>query len=109
MKKADIFKIGLLVGTFDIVTAFVDFYLQPGKNPVIVLQCIASGIVGKAPYQGNFGYPVFRIAAALRYRLYLYAVACSDVSKAWIIPFYAERLNPRQTFKSNVYGKDAPF
>ncbi len=42
-----IFKSGLLVGTLDILSAFVDYYVASGKNPLAILNYIASGILGK--------------------------------------------------------------
>ena len=45
---ATIFKSGLLVGTLDILSAFVDYYLSSSKNPLTILNYIASGILGKA-------------------------------------------------------------
>ena len=38
---------GLLVGTLDIVTALVDFYIATGRGPAGVLKYIASGVFGK--------------------------------------------------------------
>ncbi len=43
---------GLLVGTLDILSAFVDFFIATGKSPVIVLKFIASGICGKTAMTG---------------------------------------------------------
>jgi uncharacterized membrane protein YagU involved in acid resistance len=42
-----ILKAGLLVGTLDITAAFLNFYIQTGKNPTIVLKYIASAALGK--------------------------------------------------------------
>lgn len=42
-----ILKVGLLVGTLDITAAFLNFYVQTGKNPTIVLKYIASAALGK--------------------------------------------------------------
>lgn len=39
---------GLLVGTLDILSAFIDYYVNTGKNPLNVLLFVASGIFGKA-------------------------------------------------------------
>jgi len=43
-----IFQSGLLVGTLDILSAFVDYYASTGKNPLTILNYIASGIFGKS-------------------------------------------------------------
>ncbi len=39
---------GLLAGTLDISSAFVDYYTATGKNPLWILKYIASGIYGPA-------------------------------------------------------------
>jgi len=39
---------GLLVGTLDISSAFVDYYSATGKNPLAILPYIASGVFGKS-------------------------------------------------------------
>jgi hypothetical protein len=43
----------LLAGTLDIAAAMLNFYLPTGKNPVIVLEFIASGVFGKAAFAGD--------------------------------------------------------
>jgi len=43
----------LLAGTLDIAAAMLNFYLPTGKNPVIVLQFIASGVFGKTAFAGD--------------------------------------------------------
>ncbi|MGC4104687.1 hypothetical protein [Ferruginibacter sp.] len=46
---------GLLVGTLDILSAFVDVYLSSGKNPLIVLNYIARGAFGKSDFAASDG------------------------------------------------------
>ena len=46
---------GLLVGTLDIAAAFADFYISTGKNPLVVLSYIASGVFGKSVIGGGAG------------------------------------------------------
>jgi len=41
---------GLLVGTLDILAAFIDVYIATGKNPVGVLNYIARGVFGKTDF-----------------------------------------------------------
>jgi uncharacterized protein YacL len=41
---------GLLVGTLDILSAFVDVYIATGKNPVVVLNYISRGVFGKTDF-----------------------------------------------------------
>ncbi|MGG9964580.1 hypothetical protein [Ferruginibacter sp. SUN106] len=46
---------GLLVGTLDILSAFVDVYVNTGKNPLIVLNYIATGAFGKTDFTASNG------------------------------------------------------
>jgi hypothetical protein len=48
-----IFWGGLACGVFDITQAMVAFYLQSGLKPVTVLQLVASGLLGRASFQGG--------------------------------------------------------
>lgn len=44
---------GLLVGTLDILAAFLDYFIATGKGPEGVLRFIASGIFGGDAFQGS--------------------------------------------------------
>jgi len=44
---------GLLVGSLDIISAFVDYYIARGGNPFIVLRFIASGIFRNTALTGS--------------------------------------------------------
>jgi hypothetical protein len=44
---------GLLVGTLDIVSACVDYYVATGKGPEGVLRFVASGVFGQQAFTGN--------------------------------------------------------
>lgn len=45
---------GLLAGSLDIIAALVNFYINTGKDPKIVLKYIASAVFGKASFSdGN--------------------------------------------------------
>lgn len=46
---------GLLVATLDILAAFVDYYINTGKNPSGVLKFIASAVIGKTAFSGGSG------------------------------------------------------
>ena len=46
-------KAGLLAGILDITAAFINYSVSTGKNPVRVLQFIASGVFGKAAFSGE--------------------------------------------------------
>jgi len=48
-----IFWGGLACGVFDITQAMVAFYLQSGVKPMGVFQSVASGLLGKASFQGG--------------------------------------------------------
>ncbi|HEV7521227.1 MAG TPA: hypothetical protein VGP89_09020 [Candidatus Angelobacter sp.] len=48
-----IFWGGVACGVFDITQAVVAFYLQSGLKPVTVLQSVASGLLGRASFQGG--------------------------------------------------------
>ena len=51
---AQILKAGLLVGTLDILAAFIYFFIQTGNGKVlIVLKYIASGVFGKSAMSGG--------------------------------------------------------
>jgi hypothetical protein len=45
-----ILKTGLLVGTLDILAAFTQYYLTKGKNPLVILNYVASGYFGPAAF-----------------------------------------------------------
>jgi uncharacterized membrane protein YagU involved in acid resistance len=42
-----ILKAGLFAGTLDIIAAFVNYAIKSGKDPLPILNFIASGVVGK--------------------------------------------------------------
>ncbi len=48
-----IIKAGLLAGTLDISTALIYYYIRSGKNPVNVLNYVASGVFGKAAFESG--------------------------------------------------------
>lgn len=78
-----IFKAGLLVGTLDILTAFINFYLKTGKNVILVLQYIASAVFGQEAMNGG----IFTALAGLLFH-YLIALAFTVLfalfySKLW--------------------------
>jgi uncharacterized membrane protein YagU involved in acid resistance len=60
-----ILKTGLLAGFLDIAAACASFFLQTGTNPLVVLQFIASGIVGQSAFTG--GYPVALLGLLLHF------------------------------------------
>ena len=44
---------GLFVGTLDILSAFVDYFINTGKNPLLVLKYVASGAFGESAFTGG--------------------------------------------------------
>lgn len=52
-KLKTIVKAGLLVGTLDILAAFLHYFIRTGKNPLPILKFIASGVFGKAAFSGG--------------------------------------------------------
>jgi hypothetical protein len=44
---------GLLVGSLDIIAALIQFVIKTNKNPILVLQYIASAVFGPAAYSNN--------------------------------------------------------
>lgn len=83
--------IGGIAGTLDIAAAFINFYLSTGKNPMRVLEFIASGVFGKEAFAGNpmmpfygllFHYSIATWWAVLFYFLYL---KINVLGKHWII------------------------
>lgn len=51
-----IIKSGLLVGTLDILSAFIYYFIKTGNNDVFnVLKYVASGLFGKEAFSGNNG------------------------------------------------------
>ncbi|HEU4903274.1 MAG TPA: hypothetical protein VFT06_10790, partial [Flavisolibacter sp.] len=49
-----IIRAGLMVGTFDILAAFLYYYIRTGNSSVFnVLKFVASGFFGKAALQGG--------------------------------------------------------
>ena len=49
---------GLLAGTLDISSAFVDYYIATGKNPVGILNYVASGLLGDAAFGEGTMFPL---------------------------------------------------
>jgi hypothetical protein len=50
---------GLIVGTLDILSAIVDYYIATGKGPAGIFKYIASGIMDKAAFSGGTGVILF--------------------------------------------------
>jgi hypothetical protein len=50
---------GFIAGTLDIAAAAINFIISTGKNPVVVLNFIASGIFGKEAFGDNALMPLY--------------------------------------------------
>ena len=64
---------GLIAGSCDITYAFVSAYLRLGVVPARVLRYVASGLLGKAAFDG--GAPVAALGLALHFLIALTAAA----------------------------------
>ncbi|AHF16987.1 hypothetical protein [Niabella soli] len=60
-----IIKAGILAGTLDISAAFLHFYIVTGRNPLFVLQYIASGLAGKSAFESQA--PMYLLGLLLHY------------------------------------------
>ncbi|HLA57809.1 MAG TPA: hypothetical protein VK622_03570 [Puia sp.] len=55
-RNAKILQAGLIVGTLDILSAFIYYYIKSGKtNFLVIFKFIASGIFGKEAGEGGTG------------------------------------------------------
>lgn len=88
-----ILKAGLIAGTLDILAAFVSYMIKTGKNPLIILKFISSGVFGRVTAYGEdgtlmsilgllFHFLIATIFAAIFY--YAWPVI-RLVSKNWIV------------------------
>lgn len=64
---------GLIAGALDITYACVFSYLRSGRSPIVVLQSVASGALGRAAYEG--GYKVAALGLAFHFLIALTAAA----------------------------------
>lgn len=89
-----IIKAGLIAGALDILAAFVSYMIKTGKNPLPILNFIASGVVGKEEaYAGSNRVPMQALGLLLHFliatifaAIYYYAwPVIRLVSKNWIV------------------------
>jgi hypothetical protein len=83
---------GLVVGTLDILDAFVFFGLR-GVPPITIAQSIASGLLGRAAYQG--GFPTAALGLVLHFGI-AFAIVC--------VYYAATRWLPALVRKPLVFG-----
>ena len=48
-----IIRVGVIVGTLDILSAFLYYFIKTKDNPLIILKFVASGIFGKESFSGG--------------------------------------------------------
>ena len=48
-----VLKAGLIVGTLDILAAFLYYFIKSGNNPLRILKFIAGGVFGEKAFTGN--------------------------------------------------------
>jgi hypothetical protein len=73
-----IFWGGLIAGTLDITAACVVSWLRSGVRPVIIMQSVASGLLGAPAYQG--GAKTAALGVVLHY----------FIATMWTVVFYVE-------------------
>ncbi|QNL52342.1 hypothetical protein H8S90_00960 [Olivibacter sp. SDN3] len=88
---------GLLVGTFDILAALVNYYLSTGKNPLFVFKYIASGLFGTDAFSGG-------IAIILAGLLLHYIIAMVFAVVFYLLYFNAPILSAYKIVTGIMYG-----
>jgi hypothetical protein len=78
----------LTVGVLDILDAFVFFYFRSGVRPARILQSIASGVLGRAAYQG--GTPTALLGLLLHFFI-AFGVVTTYYAASRFIPALARR------------------
>lgn len=89
--------VGLLAGSLDILSAFVQAYLARKTSPVVVLQFVASGAVGKAAFTGGWLMPLLGL-------LFHFIIAYSFTAFFFLIYPYLKFLWKNIIVSAVVYG-----
>jgi hypothetical protein len=81
---------GLLVGTLDILSAFVDFYIARGKDPTVILNYIAGAAVDKTTSAGTGGALIgllfhYIIAFSFTFLFFWLYQRVNWLSKNWVL------------------------
>lgn len=82
---------GLIAGTLDIIAAMANFFIATGKNPVRVLQFIASGVFGTDAFSDDPLMPIYGLIfhfciATIWTALFFIAYPIAKVAaKHWIL------------------------
>ncbi len=95
--SARVIKAGLIVGTLDILAAFIHYLIKTGQNPVVILKFIASGVFGKEAFTaGNimfFWGLIFHFVIAFSFTLFFF----------WIFP-KIPALSKNRILTGIIYG-----
>lgn len=89
--------IGLLVGTFDIIAALVNYYISTGKNPIVIFSYISSGLLGTDAFAG--GTNVILMGMLLHY-----VIALSFTILFCILYYNIKSLSIYKIFTGIAYG-----
>ena len=82
-RNAKILQAGLIVGTLDILSAFIYYFIKSGKtNFLVIFKFIASGIFGKAAGDGGTGHDIGGVYFALCHRIFLHCLFLLVISKS---------------------------
>ncbi|SFG94042.1 hypothetical protein [Pedobacter insulae] len=90
-------KFGVLVGTFDILAALVQYYLKTQKNPITVLNFIASGVFGKEAFSGGNKMAAFGL-------LFHYLIALGFTLLFFVLYPKLKALIQNKFFLGSLYG-----
>lgn len=88
---------GLLVGTFDILSAVVYYYIITGNNPIRIFPYIASGVFGKDAFSGSNS----MIIAGL---LFHYLIAFTFTILFFLLYPYIKNIFRNRIITGIVYG-----
>lgn len=88
---------GFVAGTLDILAAFTQYYINTGKNPLVILKYIASAAIGKKAYAG--GTEILLLGLLFHY-IIAYGLT---IFFFWIYPYW-NRLSKHKFLTAVVYG-----
>jgi hypothetical protein len=89
---------GIIAGLADIMGATISFMMSGGSNPVRILQYIASGVYGKAAFDGGTGMAIlgflFHMFNAMAFTLFFFIIyptlrKISENPYVWIVVYGA--------------------
>lgn len=89
--------LGLLVGTFDILAALINFYISTGKSPIVIFKYISSGVLGADAFAGGTGIVLMG--------LLLHYIIALSFTILFCILYYNVKLPPNyKIFTGIAYG-----